>query len=249
MTDLPKAKPEPTRRLFESERAFRLLVEGVIDYAISMVSPEGIITTWNAGAERIKGYNADEAVGRHIRIFYSSDDVSLGIPDRALEVARREGRYSSEGWRLRKDGTRFLASVVIDAIYEHGALIGFAKITRDVSEREAAFGALMDSERNFRTLVRGVTDYALYMLDVNGNVSSWTAAASGSRDTLRRKLLVSISLASTPSQTASMGSPRERSPLRSRKALTRKRDFACAKTARSSSPVSSSIRFTTTMAN
>jgi PAS domain S-box-containing protein len=164
-----------SRDLFESERRFRLLVEGVVDYAIFMLDPDGIITNWNAGAERIKGYRADEIIGQHFSIFYTPEDRAAGMPARAIETARREGRFLTEGWRMRKDGTRFLASVVIDAIYEDGALIGYAKITRDVTERQAALQALRESERHFRLLVSGVTDYALYMLDPEGHVSSWNA--------------------------------------------------------------------------
>jgi PAS domain S-box-containing protein len=171
-----RAKPElssETRALFDSERRFRLLVEGVIDYAIYMLDPSGLITNWNLGAERIKGYHADEVVGQYFGIFYTPEDRAAGLPARALETARREGKFEAEGWRVRKDGTRFLASVVIDAIYEAGVLIGFAKITRDVTERQAAQRALQESERHFRLLVSGVTDYALYMLDPDGRVTSW----------------------------------------------------------------------------
>jgi PAS domain S-box-containing protein len=171
-----RAKPEPavlTRDLFDSERRFRLLVEGVIDYAIYMLDPHGIVTNWNAGAQRIKGYHADEVVGQHFGIFYTPEDRAAGLPARALETARREGKFEAEGWRVRKDDTRFLASVVIDAIYEQGVLIGFAKITRDVTERHASQRALLESERHFRLLVSGVTDYALYMLDSEGYVTSW----------------------------------------------------------------------------
>ncbi len=166
---------QPKSDLFESERRFRLLVEGVIDYAIYLLDPTGIITNWNAGAERIKGYLAHEVVGQHFRIFYPPEERAAGLPERNLEMARREGKYEAEGWRIRKDGTRFFASVVIDAIYDKGELIGFAKITRDLTERQAATGALRDSERQFAYLVSGVTDYALYMLDTEGRVSSWNA--------------------------------------------------------------------------
>jgi PAS domain S-box-containing protein len=165
----------PSSALFDSERRFRLLVEGVVDYAIYMLDPSGIITNWNAGAERIKGYLAEEVIGRHFGMFYAPEDQAAGLPGQSLETARREGRFAAEGWRVRKDGTRFLASVVIDAIYDEGVLIGFAKITRDVTERQSAQSALHDSERNFRLLVSGVTDYALYMLDPEGYVSSWNA--------------------------------------------------------------------------
>ena len=139
--DRSKRKPTsttPARALFDSERRFRLLVEGVVDYAIYMLDPNGIITNWNAGAERIKGYTAAEAIGQHFSMFYTPEDRALGMPTRSIETARREGRFAAEGWRLRKDGTRFLASVVIDAIYDDGELVGFAKITRDVTERQSA---------------------------------------------------------------------------------------------------------------
>jgi PAS domain S-box-containing protein len=161
--------------LIESERRFRLLVQGVIDYAIYMLDPNGIVTNWNAGAARIKGYRADEIVGRHFGTFYTPEERAAGRPAQALATALREGKYEAEGWRIRKDGTRFLASVVIDPLYDDGVLIGFAKITRDVTEREAARSALQHSERNFRLLVSGVTDYALYMLDPDGHVASWNA--------------------------------------------------------------------------
>jgi PAS domain S-box-containing protein len=163
------------RGLFESERRFRLLVEGVVDYAIYMLDPKGIITNWNAGARRIKGYDAAEVIGQHFGMFYLPEDREAGLPARSLETAREKGKFEAEGWRQRKDGTKFLASVVIDAIYEADELIGFAKITRDISERNEAAEALKESERHFRLLVNGVTDYALYMLDPNGIVTNWNA--------------------------------------------------------------------------
>jgi PAS domain S-box-containing protein len=165
----------PQRGLFESERRFRLLVEGVIDYAIYMLDPHGIITNWNAGAKRIKGYEAEEVIGRHFGMFYLPEDREAGMPARSLATAREKGKFEAEGWRLRKDGTKFLASVVIDAIYEDGQFVGFAKITRDITERNTAAEALKESERHFRLLVNGVTDYALYMLDPNGIVTNWNA--------------------------------------------------------------------------
>src|SRR6202051_1381059 len=163
------------RGLFESERRFRLLVEGVVDYAIYMLDPDGIITNWNAGARRIKGYEKDEVVGRHFQMFYPEEDREAGLPARSLKTARENGKFEAEGWRVRKDGTKFLASVVIDALYEDGELIGFAKITRDITERNKAAEALKESERHFRLLINGVTDYALYMLDPNGIVTNWNA--------------------------------------------------------------------------
>src|ERR1700757_248259 len=123
------------RDLFESERSFRLLVEGVADYALYMLDPTGMITSWNIGGQRIKGYSPEEIIGQHFSRFYTETDRANGKPVRALKIAREHGRYEEEGWRVRKDGTFFWASVVIDPLYEDGRLIGFAKITRDITER------------------------------------------------------------------------------------------------------------------
>jgi PAS domain S-box-containing protein len=123
------------RDLFESERSFRLLVEGVADYALYMLDPTGIITSWNIGGERIKGYSPGEILGQHFSRFYTESDRANGKPARALGTAREKGRYEEEGWRVRKDGTFFWASIVIDPIYEDGDLVGFVKITRDITER------------------------------------------------------------------------------------------------------------------
>jgi PAS domain S-box-containing protein len=163
------------RHLFESERNFRLLVEGITDYAIYMLDPQGRVTNWNSGAERIKGYTAGEIVGQHFSRFYTPEDRAKNLPERALETALREKHFLTEGWRMRKDGSRFFASVVIDPIFENGTLIGFAKITRDITERRHARSELSDSESQFKMLVGGVTDYALYMLDPSGIVSNWNA--------------------------------------------------------------------------
>jgi PAS domain S-box-containing protein len=164
--------------LVESERRFRLLVQSVTDYAIYMLDLSGNVTNWNAGAARIKGYRADEIVGQHFSRFYTPEDRRAGLPSRGLATAAREGRFEAEGWRVRKDGTRFWAAIVIDAIRgPEGELIGFAKITRDITERRQAQEELRASERRFRLLVNGVIDYALYMLDPNGVVSSWNAGA------------------------------------------------------------------------
>ncbi|MDR7009661.1 hybrid sensor histidine kinase/response regulator [Paraburkholderia strydomiana] len=130
-----------------SERNFRLLVQGVTDYAIFMLSPDGHITSWNAGARRIKGYTEGEIIGSHFSRFYTPEDVRAGVPFRGLETARREGRFEAEGWRVRRDGSRFFAHVVIDAIYEDGELVGFAKITRDITERRRA-GELLEKTQN-----------------------------------------------------------------------------------------------------
>jgi PAS domain S-box-containing protein len=132
------ARAKREQDLFESERSFRLLVEGVADYALYMLDPGGIVTSWNIGGQRIKGYLPDEIVGEHFSRFYTPADRSNGKPARALKIAEEHGRYEEEGWRVRKDGSFFWASVVIDSIKEDGRLIGFAKITRDITERREA---------------------------------------------------------------------------------------------------------------
>ena len=157
---------------------FELLVQSVTDYAIYMLDLEGRVTSWNAGARRFKGYEADEIIGHHFSRFYTPEEREQEIPRIALETAEREGRFEAEGWRVRKDGTRFWANVVIDPIRDpSGALVGYAKITRDLSERRAAELELRASEERFRLLVQSVTDYAIYMLDPDGNVSSWNPGA------------------------------------------------------------------------
>ncbi|WP_084698154.1 hybrid sensor histidine kinase/response regulator [Muricoccus aerilatus] len=169
---------EAQRAVVETERRFRLLVEGVTDYAIFMLHPNGTIANWNAGARRIHGYEADEIVGEHFSRFYTEEDRAAGLPARALAEARTTGRFEVEAWRIRKDGSRVWAGVVIDAIRdEAGEVIGFAKITRDLSERRRVEQALQESERRFRLLVNGVTDYAIFMLDPNGAVVNWNAGA------------------------------------------------------------------------
>ncbi len=137
--DLETRAMERAAALEQSQTQFRLLVQGVTDYAIYMLDPNGVVASWNAGAQRIKGYTPDEIMGTHFSTFYPEEDRVRGDPDRALETARRLGRFSAEGWRLRKGGHRFRASVVLDAIHDDdGKLIGFAKITRDITEREEA---------------------------------------------------------------------------------------------------------------
>ncbi|REE24036.1 PAS domain S-box-containing protein [Paraburkholderia sp. BL27I4N3] len=133
--------------VLESERSFRLLVQGVTDYAIFMLSPDGHITSWNAGARRIKGYTEKEIIGSHFSRFYTPEDVAAGVPFRGLGTARREGRFEAEGWRVRSDGSRFFAHVVIDAIHENGELVGFAKITRDITERRRASEQLEQTQK------------------------------------------------------------------------------------------------------
>lgn len=162
----------------QGEGRFRLLVDAITDYAIYMLSPEGYVTSWNSGAQRFKGYRASEILGQHFSRFYLDADREAGLPARALRIAATEGRFEGEGWRQRKDGTRFWAHVIIDPIRDSsGELIGFAKITRDLTERKAAENALKRSEEQFRLLVQGVSDYAIYMLDPEGHVASWNSGA------------------------------------------------------------------------
>jgi PAS domain S-box-containing protein len=168
-----------SRRLTDLAQAdrFQLLVSAVKDYAIYLLDSEGRVATWNIGAQLFKGYTADEIVGRHFSTFYTDEDRAAGLPERALHTAATNGRFESEGWRVRKDGTRFWTHVVIDPVIEDGEVIGYAKITRDVSEQRAADRALYESEQRFRLLVQGVKDYAIYMLDPEGNITNWNAGA------------------------------------------------------------------------
>ncbi|EJC71039.1 PAS domain S-box [Rhizobium leguminosarum bv. viciae WSM1455] len=162
----------------DEEGRFRLLVDAITDYAIYMLNPEGIVTSWNTGAQRFKGYKPPEILGEHFSRFYLEEDRAAGLPARALATAAEHGRFEGEGWRQRKDGSRFWAHVIIDPIRRpSGELIGYAKITRDLTERRAAEQAIRQSEEQFRRLVQGVSDYAIYMLDPTGNVSSWNFGA------------------------------------------------------------------------
>jgi len=160
------------------DSVFKLMVASVRDYAIFALDPTGHVASWNAGAERIKGYRANEIIGRHFSVFYTAPDIESGKPAWELEVARAEGRIEDEGWRLRKDGTRFWASVIITALRDAtGELIGFAKVTRDLTDRRNAEQALRRSEQQFRLIVQGVRDYGIFMLDRQGLIASWNEGA------------------------------------------------------------------------
>jgi len=165
-------------RGLSEERRFEMLVTSIRDYAIYMLNPEGFINSWNAGAERFKGYSAHEIIGQHFSVFYTEEDRRSGKPARALQTSREQGKFEDEGWRVRRDGTRFWASVVVDPIRDpSGRLIGFAKITRDITERKAAEEALRESEDRFRLLVQSVTDYAIYMISPTGVITNWNTGA------------------------------------------------------------------------
>jgi PAS domain S-box-containing protein len=157
---------------------YRLLVEAVTDYAIYMLDTKGVVTSWNPGAQRVKGYEEAEILGEHFSRFYTEAERQSGLPERALATAARDGKFEGEGWRVRKDGTRFWANVVIDPIRGPGGqLVGYAKITRDLTERRAAEENLKRSEEQFRLLVQSVTDYSIFMLQPDGRVASWNAGA------------------------------------------------------------------------
>ncbi len=163
---------EVERALRESEERFRLLVEGAEDYAIFMLDPKGNITSWNPGAERIKGYSAEEIIGQHFSCFYPPEKVEAGHPDQELEVAAAKGRFEDEGWRLRKDGSRFWANVIITALRdERGKLKGFSKITRDRTEDLRKESQIHDSEVRFRRLFETAKDGILILDSSDGKIT------------------------------------------------------------------------------
>jgi PAS domain S-box-containing protein len=182
-----KKDQQRQRDLFESERNFRLLVEGVADYALYMLDPDGVVTSWNSGGQRIKGYSADEIIGQHFSRFYTDVDRANGKPFRALRIAREQGRYEEEGWRVRKDGTFFWASVIIDPIHEDGQFVGFAKITRDITERREA---QLKLEEMHRQLAESQKLDALGQLTggVAHDFNNLLMVISGSLHTLRKAI-------------------------------------------------------------
>jgi len=157
---------------------FQLLVDAITDYALYMLDPNGRIVTWNSGAARFKGYAADEIIGEHFSRFFSVEDQAAGLPALALQAAARDGRFEAEGRRIRKDGSSFWANAVLDAIRgEDGTLLGFAKITRDITDKRRLEQATFESALQLQMLVQGVRDYAIYMLDKQGKITSWNSGA------------------------------------------------------------------------
>ncbi len=178
MKDTPGAAASIPREGIEHRDLHRLLIDRVQDYAIFALDARGYILTWNTGAQRLKGYRADEAIGRHFSMFYPTVDLDAGKPARELEIAIADGRVEDEGWRLRKDGSRFWANVLITALVaDDGKLVGFAKVTRDLTQQRAAQESIRRSEERFRLLTQSVKDYAIFMLDPEGIISTWNSGA------------------------------------------------------------------------
>ena len=166
------------KMVLQSGEAFRLLVEGVKDYAIFILDEDGYIATWNLGAEAIKGYKPDEIIGKHFSIFYPQEDIQRDKPGYELKVAAEVGRFEDEGWRIRKDGSMFWANVVITALRDkEGTLRGFGKVTRDLTDRKQTEEGLRRSEERFRLLIECVKDYAIFMIDPRGYIESWNMGA------------------------------------------------------------------------
>ncbi|WP_138991638.1 PAS domain S-box protein [Larkinella sp. C7] len=164
--------------LRQREERFRLMVEGVKDYAIFMLDGDGNILTWNEGAQRTKGYSASEIIGRHFSTFYTREDLESQKPERELKIARATGKYEEEGWRVKKNGSLFWANVVITALFnDRNQLIGFSKVTRDLTARKEMEESLRLSEERYRSLVEQVVDYGIFMMDEKGRIVSWNEGA------------------------------------------------------------------------
>ena len=160
-----------------NDELYRLFVDSIKDYAILMLDPTGHVLSWNPGAELLKGYHAEETIGKHFSIFYPREDVEHGKPEMELRVATNENRFESEGWRVRKDGSRFWANVVITALHKDaGVLMGFAKVIRDMTERRAGEEALREAEERMRSVVNHVID-GIITIDERGMVESFNPAA------------------------------------------------------------------------
>ena len=174
----PALNPSPTTAT-NIEQRLQLLIEAVVDYGIFLLDTEGHIVSWNTGAQRLKGWSREEILGRHFSTFYPPEAIATGWPQEELRRATRDGRFEDEGWRVRKDGSRFWANVVITALRDPatGELTGFAKVTRDLTERRAHEEALRTSEERLRLMLDSISDHAIFMLDADGRVQSWNRGA------------------------------------------------------------------------
>ena len=215
----------------------RLLLESVTDYAIFMLDAEGRVATWNPGATKIKGYAASEIIGRHFSAFYPPEDVAAGKPERELQIAATQGRVEDEGWRVRKDGSRFWANVVITALRDDsGELRGFAKVTRDLTRSSGGRWSGSASRRSASACSSdAVTDYAIFMLDPDGHVATWNAGAERSRATSPRGDRRAALLGLLPRRRSRRRQARARARDRTRRrAAARTKAGACARTAAAS---------------
>ena len=171
------AAPQATQDLCAADDfSFRAFSDTVHDHALIMLNPQGQVISWNPGAGLIAGYRSEEIIGRPFSLFYMAEDVESAIPERELALAAREGRYQEEGWRVRKDGSNFWASAVLTPLRSADQLVGYVCAIRDLSDRRRYEDHLRFSEARFRALVEGVRDYAIFMLDVDGDVASWKRA-------------------------------------------------------------------------
>lgn len=181
MENLTTEKSTQSAFFIEKDLRYDLLVKSIDtieDYAILMLDPQGFIQTWNHGARKIKGYLANEIIGKHFSVFYSEEEQLRFIPHREIMIAQERGRFEDEGWRLRKSGEKFWANVVITALKdETGKVVAFSKVTRDLTEKKIAEERIRLSEENQKLLANHVQDYAIYMMDIHGRITSWNTGA------------------------------------------------------------------------
>ena len=233
----PGDRPRDDMLLDDSGARYRLLVENIRDYAVFMLDRDGRIASWNPGAERINGYLAEEAIGRHVSMLYPPEAIDAGRPERELGLAASDGRYEEEGWRVRKDGTRYWVHATMTAVRDsQGRLCGYAKVTQDITRLHETIDALRRSEEHFRLLVEGARDHAILMLDPDGRVTSWNAGAERLSGYSAEEMIGRpISLLHEEGDRAQSGRPTSwRAPAPT--ASTARRAGACARTARASGP-------------